>query len=133
MSIPLEFFKHTVAPGLTLTFPPDTISFGDAETQEIMINGRTKGTITKVALKKRQVTLSAQGVTSPELSIIQNQRDNNTRALLRGAETTADLSFGTFIVEDAILTDYVPSAPKTVDGITIYEKIDLVYTSMVYV
>jgi hypothetical protein len=133
MAIPLEFFKHTVASGLTLTFPPDTISFGEAETQEIAINGRTKGTITKVNLKKRQATLSAQGVTSPELALIQNQRDNNVRALLRGTEVTSDLVFGAFVIEDAILTDYTPSAPKTVDGITIYETIELVYTSMVYV
>lgn len=133
MAIPVEFFKFTVAPGLTLTFPPDTISFGEAETQEVAINGRSKGTITKVNLKKRQVTLSAQGVTSPELAVIQNKRDNNIKALLRGTETTSDLTFGTFVVEDALMTDYNPSAPKTVDGITIYETIELVYTSMVYV
>jgi len=133
MAIPVEFFKFTVAPELTLTFPPDTISFGEAETQEVAINGRSKGTITKVNLKKRQVTLSAQGVTSPELAVIQNTRDNNIKALLRGTETTSDLTFGTFVVEDALMTDYTPSAPKTVDGITIYETVELVYTSMVYV
>lgn len=132
MAISFKYFTFDVD-GTVYAVKPDGISFGESETEEVKINGGSDGTVTTVKIKKREVTLSVEGATDADLSRIQNKRDENILDLINRRATLQDLSFGGFVVEQALITDFTPSAPKTVDGIGIFDKIEVVFTSQVFV
>ena len=132
MGIAFNYFTIDVN-GIQYAVKPDGISFGDAETEDIVINGGSDGTITTIQLKKRTVTLTIEGVTDADISNLQDKRDNNILDLINRRAATEDLQFGGFLVEQALITDLTPSAPKFVDGIAIFESLEVVYTSQVFV
>lgn len=131
MAISFKYFTFAVN-GVVYAVKPDGVSFGEGETVDILINGGSDGTVTSIPIKKRQVTLSVEGVTDVDIARIQNKRDENVRDLINRRAVTQDLSFGGFLVEKTLLTDFTPSAPKIVDGIGIFDKMDLVFTSQVF-
>lgn len=132
MAISFKYFTFDVD-GIIYAVKPDGISFGEAETEEVLINGGSDGTVTTVTIKKREVTLTVEGATDADLSRIQNKRDENILDLINRRASLQDLSFGGFVVEQALITDFTPSAPKTVDGIGIFDNIEVVFTSQAFV
>lgn len=127
MGINLEYFVFKGR-----TYQPEDISFGDGETKDILINGGAKGTNTTIKIKKQQVTLTLRGGSDDDMVGIQNEREQNIKDLLRKREETEDLDFGGFVVEQALLLDFKPAAPTKIDGITIYETIELTYGSQIF-
>jgi hypothetical protein len=127
MAISVEYFVFN-----NRTFKPDNISFGEGETLEIKINGGASGKVTTVPLAMRTATLTVEGATSIDLTSVQDERDNNIRDLIRQRAVLQDLDFGGYVVEQALLLKFTPSAPIKVDGVTIYETIELEYQSQVY-
>lgn len=111
-------------------FKPESISFGDGETLDVKIN--RNGTINTIPIIKRQVTLSLEGATNVTLSTFQNERDDNIAGLIAGSTTGEDMDIMGYLIEKAVLTKVTPSAPITVNGITVFDKIDLQYDSQVY-
>lgn len=127
MAINVDFFVFK-----DRTYRPEDISFGEAETYEVTINGGDKGTITTIPLRKRTATLTLRGAVEADLNSVQTERDANIVALINRNEDVETLDFGGFLVEDALLTDFTPSAPVTVEGNVIFETIELTYSSQVY-
>ena len=132
MAISFKYFTFSVD-GTVYAVKPDGVSFEEAETNDILINGGADGTVTTIPIKKRQVTLTVEGVTDVDIARIQNKRDENILDLINRRATVQDLSFGGFIVEQTLITDFTPSAPKLVDGIGIFDKMEVVFSSQVFV
>ena len=132
MAISFKYFTFSVD-GTIYAVKPDGVSFGEAETNDILINGGADGTVTTVPIKKRQVTLTVEGVTDVDIARIQNKRDENILDLINRRAVTQNLNFGGFIVEQTLITDFTPSAPKIVDGIGIFDKMEVVFSSQVFV
>lgn len=132
MAISFKYFTFSLD-GFVYAVKPDGISFGEAETEEVKINGGSDGSVTTVPIKKRQVTLRVEGVTDSDITRIQNKRDENILDLINRRAQVTNLSFGGFVVEQALITDFTPSAPKIIDGIGIFDSIEVVYSSQVFV
>lgn len=132
MAISFKYFTFDVD-GTVYAVKPDGVSFGEAETNDILINGGADGTVTTIPIKKRQVTLTVEGVTDVDIARIQNKRDENILDLINRRATVQDLNFGGFVVEQTLITDFTPSAPKVVDGIGIFDQMEVVFSSQVFV
>lgn len=114
------------------TYKPEDISFGEAETLDLVINGGENGTMTTVPITKRQATLTAKGIVGDVLAEIDAERSNNISNLLRNQAETQTLNFGGYLIEDALLISFKPSAPQIVDGLTIFDSVELTYNSQVF-
>lgn len=125
MGIPIGYFTHD-----GLAYEGSDISFGDGESKEITINTGTA--INKVSITKKTVTFTARGASGADLTGLQGKRDAAIRALLRGGTPGSDINILGMVVEQAYCSKVSPSAPITVDGITIFETIAVEYTSSVY-
>lgn len=111
-------------------FKQDAISFGDGESLDININ--RGGVVNKIPIKKRTVTLTIVGATDTDLVQLQNERDNNISGLINGSAVPENINILGYIIEQALLTEVKPSAPITVNGFNIFDKIELTFESQVY-
>jgi predicted ester cyclase len=131
MAISFKYFTFAVD-GVIYAVKPDGVSFGDGESVDIAINGGSDGTVTNIPITKKQVTLSVEGVTDIDIARIQNKRDENIRDLINRRAVTQDLNFGGYVIEKSLITQFTPSAPKIVDGIGVFDKMDIVFSSQVF-
>lgn len=116
-----------------VSYAPDDISFSEEDSVDIQVNGRAQGFITTFQIVKRLVTLTAKGLTSVDLSALQNLADETKRALIQNRVVGADIDFGGgWIIESAYLNKSTPSAPQFLEGLTIFSQIENVYKSLFY-
>ncbi len=108
-------------------FNPDDISFGDSENRDILIN--RNGAIQTVSLRKESVTFSLKGATDADLQSLEQERVNNTIGLINGSVTGEDISVLGKTIYKAFLYRVTPSGPINVNGITIFDQIELEYRS----
>lgn len=126
MAIGVNYFQFR-----GFAFKPDAISFGDGETLDVNIN--RNGTVNTIPIKKKTVTFTVVGGTDTDLVQMQNERDNNIRGLINGSARGEDIDVFGFRIEEALLVDVNPSAPIQVDGFNIFDSIELIYQSQVFV
>lgn len=112
-------------------FKPESISFGDGESLEVKIN--RGGNIANIPIVKRTVTFSVEGATDVDLQSFESEREGNIAGLISGGTTGQNIDVMGYMIYDAILTKVTPSAPIQVNGFTIFDKVDLEYTSLKYV
>jgi hypothetical protein len=125
MAVDVLFFNYR-----GYAFKPESISFEDGETLELKINDG-KG-ITPVPIIKRKVKLTLEGARGVDLESFQNERDNNIASLIAGSSTPTDMNIFGYSIEKALLTKVTPTAPVRVNGITLFDKVELEFTSQVY-
>jgi hypothetical protein len=125
MPIPVALFQHE-----GYAFDPGDVSFGESESKDILIN--RGGLINKVKIRKESVTFKLKGATDVDLQKYEAERTNNVIGLINGSVTGADIPILGKTIYAALLTDVKPTAPIAVNGITIFESIDLEYQSQVY-
>ena len=125
MAIAVNYFQFG-----GVAFKPENISFGDGESLEVKINSGTS--ITTVPLVKRTATLTAEGMTADKVIALQTKRDSNINGLLSGQSDGVDLDFGGYKIEKTLLTKVTPSGPISIAGKTIFETVELEYSSQVF-
>lgn len=130
MPIPVNFFTLT-RNGVVYAFKPEDISFGDDQTLEVKLN--RDGDINVAPLAKKSVSLTLQGAAEADLVTWQAERDNNIIDMIAGNLATSDLVFGAYTIYSAWLRSLTPSAPMTVNNVTLYDTIELEFVSQVYV
>jgi len=108
-------------------FNPDDISFGDSETKDILIN--RNGAIQTVSLRKETVTFSLKGATDTDLQMLEQERVNNTVGLINGSVSGEDINILGKTIYNAFLYRVAPTGPITVNGITVFDSIEMEYRS----
>ncbi len=115
-------------PGHDLVAESSDINFGDAETKEVTLN--KGGRILKVPLRKPNVTFNIRGATSLNLTQIRADIENTIRGMIFGSYTTTNLDIGGYVIEDAVMVSVRPSGPTIIEGITVFEQIEMVWNSI---
>lgn len=130
MPIPVTFF--TLARNSRIfAFKPESVSFGDGEGLDLKVNQNR--VITPISLKMKQVTLKLEGAVGAILQDFLDERENNIVSLLNGNPIGVDMNFFGYVIYKAYLKEVVPSGCLEVGGITLYQNIDLIFQSQVYV
>lgn len=130
MAIPVQFYTMERG-GQVYAFKPESISFNDGESLDIKINAN--GNVNTVQIKQREVTLTLEGARDVDLQAFENERENGVLGLINGAAITENMNIFGYIVYDALLTNVNPTAPIQVAGRTLFDSIELTYTSQSYV
>jgi hypothetical protein len=125
MPIPVALFQFRGK-----AFDSGDVSFGQAETKDIQIN--RNGNINKVQIAKESVTFSIKGAIDADLGQFDSERSNNVLGLINGSVIGEDIDILGKTIYSAILTRVSPSAPISVNGVTIFEQIELEYASQVW-
>jgi hypothetical protein len=115
-------------PGHDLVAESSDINFGDAETKEVTIN--KGGRILKVGLRKPNVTFNIRGATSLNLTQLRADIENTIRGMIFGSYTTQTLDIGGYVIEDAVMVSVRPSGPTIIEGISVFEQIEMVWNSI---
>ena len=108
-------------------FNPDDISFGDSETKDVLIN--RNGAIQTVSLRKESVTFSLKGATDIDLQKLEQERTNNTIGLINGSASGENINILGKTIFNAFLYRVGPTGPINVNGITIFDTIELEFRS----
>lgn len=125
MGIPVTLFQYD-----DLAYDSGDISFGEGENKELNINTGTQ--IVKANIVKFSVTFKARGCTGANLAQLEAKREDTIKGLLRGNTAGETINVFGKVITNAHLMKVTPSAPITVDGITLFESIDLEYVSQDY-
>lgn len=104
------------------------VQFGDAETLAPPVN--TRSVILTVPLRRRRLTLNARGVTEAKFTSVDSQRSSSVSSILGGSPVGENIVVGAFTVENALLLDYQPGAPITIESVVLLESVSLIYDSM---
>ena len=104
------------------------VQFGEAETLSPPVN--TGSVILTVPLRRRRLTLNARGVTEAKFTSVDSQRTSSVSAILGGTPSGSEIEVGAFTIENALLLDYQPGAPITIESVVLLESVSLIYDSM---
>lgn len=132
MPITVALYQKTIG-GRTYAFDTSDISFGDAETKEVLKN--TGVDIVKIPLRKRQVTFTIRGVNSGDIQTLFTARENTITQLVNATGTVSgeDIAIGADTIYNALLLDVQAGPPITVGGIPLVESVTVRYDSQSYV
>lgn len=132
MPIAVALFQKNIG-GTNYAFDTGDISFGDAETKEVLRNIGTD--IVKIPLRKRQVTFTIRGANSANLQSLYAARDNSINTLINAAGTITgeNIPIGADVIYNALLLDVQAGPPITVAGQALVEQVTVRYDSQVYV
>lgn len=132
MPITVALYQKQIG-GRTYAFDTGDISFGDAETKEVLKN--TGVDIVRIPLRKRQITFTIRGVNASDIQTLEAARENAITQLVNatGVVTGEDIVVGATTIYNALLLDVQAGPPITVGGIPLVEQVQVRYDSQSYV
>ncbi len=128
MAIPVSYF---IVPGLTeqVAVLPEDISPGTEG--DLTFNTNSGGLVDEVSISKRNVTLALKGISLASFTELEELRTTVITGRVTGTTAAADLNFGGFVLEQAILNSVTLQKFLTVAGIPIIDC-EVVYRSLVF-
>lgn len=132
MPVSVALYQKEIG-GRTFAFDTGDISFGDAETKEVLKNISTD--ILRIPLRKRNVTFTIRGANATDIETLYAARDNTITQLVNATSAVAgeDIVIGGDTLYNCILIDVQAGPPITVAGIPLIEQVTVRYDSTVYV
>lgn len=132
MPINVSLFTKTIG-GTQYAFDTGDISFGDAETKEVVKNVGTD--ILSFPLRKRQVTFTIRGANAANITSLYQAREDSINQLVNATEpvTGEDIVIGGDTIYGAILIDVQAGPPIQIGSTSLVEQVSVVYNSTQFV
>lgn len=132
MPINVSLFQKVIG-GTQYAFDTGDISFGDAETKEVVKNVGTD--ILSFTLRKRQVTFTIRGANAANITNLYQAREDSILQVVNATEpvTGEDIVLGGDTIYSAILVDVQAGPPIGIGSTSLVEQVSVVYDSTVYV
>lgn len=128
MSIPVSYF---ILPGIAeqVAVLPEDIKPGTGG--DLTFNTNSGGLVDEVKISKETVACTLKGISLAVFTELRTLRASTVAGRVTGTVAAADLSFGGYILEKAILGSVVLQKFVTVANVTIIDC-EVTYNSLVY-
>lgn len=132
MPIDVALYTKTIG-GKQFAFDTGDISFGDAETKDVVKNVGTD--ILSFSLRKREVTFTIRGANASDLTALFTARDNSINQIVSATEplTGEDIAIGADTIFSALLVDVQAGPPIKIGDTFLVEETSVVFRSTKFV